>query len=150
MNQPAAPSEVSAGTAATTMSGAEAVVGTLKAHGVEVIFGLCGDTSLPFYDALARLPHGMRHVLTRDERYVVIPDARAETVRVFEAASGEETGRLDFAGGGPQGVTLYTDDRTLFVALSRAGKIAVVDIQTMQLLGEYQAGRGPDGIGLAK
>ena len=51
------------------MTGAEAVVEMLKAHGVEVIFGLCGDTSLPFYDALARLPHGMRHVLTRDERH---------------------------------------------------------------------------------
>ncbi len=54
---------------AATMTGAEAVVEMLKAHGVEVIFGLCGDTSLPFYDALARLPHGMRHVLTRDERH---------------------------------------------------------------------------------
>ena len=54
---------------AATMTGAEAVVEMLKVHGVEVIFGLCGDTSLPFYDALARLPHGMRHVLTRDERH---------------------------------------------------------------------------------
>src|SRR5512134_2461449 len=56
-------------TAAATLTGAEAVVEMLKAHGVEVIFGLCGDTSLPLYDALARLPHGMRHVLTRDERH---------------------------------------------------------------------------------
>jgi len=55
--------------AAATLTGAEAVVEMLKAHGVEVIFGLCGDTSLPFYDALARLPHGMTHVLTRDERH---------------------------------------------------------------------------------
>ena len=54
---------------ATTLTGAEAVVELLKSHGVEVIFGLCGDTSLPLYDALARLPHGMRHVLTRDERH---------------------------------------------------------------------------------
>src|SRR3990172_6591694 len=54
---------------AATLTGAEAVVEMLKAHGVEVIFGLCGDTSLPLYDALARLPHGMRHVLTRDERH---------------------------------------------------------------------------------
>lgn len=53
----------------STLSGAEAVVEMLKAHGVEVIFGLCGDTSLPLYDALARLPHGMKHVLTRDERH---------------------------------------------------------------------------------
>src|SRR5690348_13983607 len=51
-----------------TISGAEAAVEMLKSHGVEILFGLCGDTSLPFYDALARLPHGMRHVLTRDER----------------------------------------------------------------------------------
>jgi acetolactate synthase-1/2/3 large subunit len=53
----------------STLSGAEAVVEMLRAHGVEVIFGLCGDTSLPLYDALARLPHGMKHVLTRDERH---------------------------------------------------------------------------------
>jgi acetolactate synthase-1/2/3 large subunit len=51
-----------------TITGAEAVVEILKAHGVEILFGLCGDTSLPFYDALARLKHGMRHILTRDER----------------------------------------------------------------------------------
>jgi acetolactate synthase-1/2/3 large subunit len=51
-----------------TLTGAEAAVEMLKSHGVEILFGLCGDTSLPFYDALARLPHGMRHVLTRDER----------------------------------------------------------------------------------
>lgn len=50
------------------LSGAEALVRLLDLHGVEVIFGLCGDTSLPFYDALHRLDHGMRHVLTRDER----------------------------------------------------------------------------------
>jgi acetolactate synthase-1/2/3 large subunit len=51
-----------------TVTGAEAAVDMLKLHGVDFIFGLCGDTSLPFYDALARLPHGMRHILTRDER----------------------------------------------------------------------------------
>jgi acetolactate synthase-1/2/3 large subunit len=54
--------------AAVALSGAEAVVEMLKAHGVEVIFGLCGDTSLPLYDALARLG-SIKHVLTRDERH---------------------------------------------------------------------------------
>jgi acetolactate synthase-1/2/3 large subunit len=48
--------------------GAEALVRMLELHGVKHIFGLCGDTSLPFYDALARLDHGMKHVLCRDER----------------------------------------------------------------------------------
>ena len=54
--------------ASDTLTGAEAAVEMLNLHGVEILFGLCGDTSLPFYDALARLSHGMRHVLTRDER----------------------------------------------------------------------------------
>jgi len=54
--------------AADKITGAEAAVEMLRLHGVEIIFGLCGDTSLPFYDALARLPHGMRHILARDER----------------------------------------------------------------------------------
>jgi acetolactate synthase I/II/III large subunit len=51
------------------LSGGEAAVLMLKAHGVKHVFGLCGDTSLPFYDALARLDHGITHVLTRDERH---------------------------------------------------------------------------------
>jgi len=50
------------------MSGAEAFVRMLELFGVEHIFGLCGDTSLPFYDALYRHGQGITHVLTRDER----------------------------------------------------------------------------------
>jgi acetolactate synthase I/II/III large subunit len=53
---------------AAALTGADAVVEMLKAHGVEVIFGLCGDTSLPLYDALARAG-SIRHLLTRDERH---------------------------------------------------------------------------------
>lgn len=51
------------------MTGAEAMVRLLEAHGVTHMFGLCGDTTLPFYDALARLDHGIDHILTRDERH---------------------------------------------------------------------------------
>jgi acetolactate synthase-1/2/3 large subunit len=69
MNKPAEPNASVSSSRAATITGAEAAVEMLRCHGVEVIFGLCGDTSLPLYDALARLPHGMRHVLTRDERH---------------------------------------------------------------------------------
>jgi len=54
-------------TKATTLSGAQAVVEMLRAHGVEIVFGLCGDTSLPLYDALRS--SSLKHVLTRDERH---------------------------------------------------------------------------------
>jgi len=50
------------------MNGAEAMVRMLQAQGVQHIFGLCGDTTLPFYDAMLRLDHGITHILTRDER----------------------------------------------------------------------------------
>lgn len=51
------------------MTGAEAVVRMLEAYDVQHIFGLCGDTTLPFYDAMARLDHDITHILTRDERH---------------------------------------------------------------------------------
>ncbi|MEM7407640.1 MAG: thiamine pyrophosphate-binding protein [Pseudomonadota bacterium] len=50
------------------LNGAEAMVKMLDAHGVRHVFGLCGDTTLPFYDALYRLEHSIDHILTRDER----------------------------------------------------------------------------------
>ena len=50
------------------LTGAQAMVRSLEAHGVRHIFGLCGDTTLPFYDAMHQLDHAITHVLTRDER----------------------------------------------------------------------------------
>ena len=74
------------------MSGAEAVVRMLQWNGVRHVFGLCGDTSLPLYDAFARLDHGIDHILTRDERsaaYMADGYARASArVGVCEGPSG--------------------------------------------------------------
>jgi len=79
-------------TASATLSGAEALVHMLQLYGVRHLFGLCGDTSLPFYDALARLDHGIAHVLTRDERSAAyMADAYARVsgrVGVCEGPSG--------------------------------------------------------------
>ena len=74
------------------MSGAEAFVTMLKLYGVRHVFGLCGDTSLPVYDALYRLDHGITHILTRDERSAAyMADAYARVtgkVGVCEGPSG--------------------------------------------------------------
>nr|WP_316642692.1 thiamine pyrophosphate-binding protein [uncultured Roseateles sp.] len=73
-------------------NGADAMVRMLQLNGVKHIFGLCGDTSLPFYDAMARLDHGIDHVLTRDERSAgYMADAYARVtgrVGVCEGPSG--------------------------------------------------------------
>ncbi|MCE7506263.1 thiamine pyrophosphate-binding protein [Polynucleobacter sp. IMCC30063] len=77
---------------ADQLTGAEALVRMLEAYQVKHIFGLCGDTSLPFYDALQRLDHGMEHILTRDERSAgYMADAYARVtgkVGVCEGPSG--------------------------------------------------------------
>jgi acetolactate synthase-1/2/3 large subunit len=49
------------------MTGADGAVRVLEELGVEVVFGLCGDTSLPLYESLSR-SSSVTHVLTRDER----------------------------------------------------------------------------------
>jgi len=55
--------------ASNCLTGAEAMLRMLDLHGVRHVFGLCGDTSLPFYDAFARMEHPIRHHLLRDERH---------------------------------------------------------------------------------
>lgn len=68
------------------------MVRLLEAHDVSHIFGLCGDTTLPFYDAMFRLDHTITHVLTRDERHAgYMADAYARLtgkVGVCEGPSG--------------------------------------------------------------
>jgi acetolactate synthase-1/2/3 large subunit len=51
-----------------TLKGSDALVEMLKNADVRYIFGLCGDTSLPFYESLYDSGEGITHVLTRDER----------------------------------------------------------------------------------
>ena len=74
------------------LNGAEALVLMLESHGVSHVFGLCGDTSLPFYDALRNMQHGIEHILTRDERtaaYMADGYARVTSrVGVCEGPSG--------------------------------------------------------------
>jgi acetolactate synthase-1/2/3 large subunit len=50
------------------LNGGQLVVEMLKAYGVRYIFGVPGDTSLAFYDALCQAQGEINYVLTRDER----------------------------------------------------------------------------------
>jgi thiamine pyrophosphate-dependent acetolactate synthase large subunit-like protein len=49
------------------LTGGQAVIATLRAHGVDTIFGIPGVHTLPLYDALFDAPE-IRHVLARHEQ----------------------------------------------------------------------------------
>jgi acetolactate synthase-1/2/3 large subunit len=51
-----------------TMNGAQAIVGMLRAYQVKHLFGVPGDTSIAFYDALYEARDEITHVMARDER----------------------------------------------------------------------------------
>ena len=64
-----------------TITGAQAVVESLIAEGVEVVFGYPGGAVLPLYDVLYSSP--LRHILTRHEqgqftRQMVMPGQLAK------------------------------------------------------------------------
>ncbi len=50
------------------MNGAQLLLEGLLAYDVRAVFGVPGDTSLTWYDALYGVQDGLRHVLAHDER----------------------------------------------------------------------------------
>ncbi len=49
------------------MTGAQAAIAALRAHGVDTVFGIPGVHTLPLYDAMRSTP-GFRHILARHEQ----------------------------------------------------------------------------------
>lgn len=90
-----------------------------------------------------------RMFLTPDVSRLIVPDLRGEVVRFFHADTYREVGRISFPGQAPQGLTLHDDGRHLFLSLSAADRIAVIDIHTLEIVGYLPAGSSPDGIGFS-
>jgi DNA-binding beta-propeller fold protein YncE len=90
-----------------------------------------------------------RILLTSDENFALVSDMRKGELRIFDARSKAEMGSIELPKTGPQGMALYSDDRTLFLSLSAQNRVVVIDIFSRQVVGEYPAGSSPDGIGFS-
>lgn len=90
-----------------------------------------------------------RMFLTPGAGQLIVPDLRGEVLRFFHGTTYEELGRIAFTGEAPQGLTLHEDGRHLFLSLSGAGRVAVVDIRERRVVGYLPAGSGPDGVGFS-
>ncbi|NKB32411.1 MAG: hypothetical protein GKR91_04870 [Pseudomonadales bacterium] len=126
----------------TNKTGTEIWVGSNDNEVVTVI-GAGNDETLAQWDGFD-WPY--RILLTDDERYAIMPDLNNNNIRFFNARSREELGAIDLSGTRPQGETLYSDDRTLFLSLAGQDRVMVIDIESREILGGYETGSSPDGI----
>lgn len=87
-----------------------------------------------------------RVFLTPGVEQIVIPDLENEVVRFFDGSDYRELGQMEFPDQAPQGLVLHADGRHLFLSLSGADRIAVIDLSTRETVATLPAGNGPDGI----
>lgn len=67
---------------------------------------------------------------------------------VMDASARKEVKQLKL-GGGAAGILMAPDGSRAFVAVSSNDKVAVVDLKTLEVVGEISAGRQPDGMAWA-
>ena len=83
---------------------------------------------------------------TPDAATVILPDYQGQTVRFVERATRRELGRLTFAGGGPQGITVTPDGAVAYLSLSAQAKVVAIDVARRAVIGEVGVGQTPDGV----
>jgi YVTN family beta-propeller protein len=68
---------------------------------------------------------------------------------VFDAGARKEAKQLNL-GGPSSGIQIAPDGSHAYVAVTAKNKVAVVDLKTLEMTGEVQVGKGPDGLGWAQ
>ncbi|MBL0938894.1 MAG: YncE family protein [Gemmatimonadaceae bacterium] len=87
-----------------------------------------------------------RVLFSPDNRTVLLPDLRGETLRFLERSTRKELGRIDLKGKAPQGIIFEPSGRYAFLSFSGAGVVAVIDVAARRVVREIPAGETPDGV----
>ncbi|MFK7864714.1 MAG: YncE family protein [Pseudohongiellaceae bacterium] len=124
-------------------SGSEVWVGSNDEGLVSVLNSATGKTiaQLDGFDWPYRI------LLSKDERVAVIPDMNNNDLKFIDAQSKQELGKIEFPASNPQGIIFHPNDKIVFLALAAKNKVAVIDVDTRKILGEYSTGQSPDGLG---
>ena len=117
--------------------------------------------SLAVLHTLASPGFPIRLVFTPAGRHALVTNARAATLSVFDAASRDLVATVPLE---PQGVELHDtllgraalpigaiaepSGRRVFVAISGADRIAVIDTATWTVVDYWKTGREPDALGI--
>jgi DNA-binding beta-propeller fold protein YncE len=126
-----------------TGDGTQVWVGSNAEGRVSVVDTRTGDVD----SRLSGFSWPYRILIVEEHDLVVIPDLRLNVVRFVEFGTRRDISSLDLPGQGPQGVALTHDRGTLFLSLSSAGQVAVIDLATRRVVRRIDAGATPDGIG---
>ena len=68
---------------------------------------------------------------------------------VFDVATQKEVKRLQIGHGGGGGILVQPDGQRAYVAFAQDGFVAVVDLNTLEVVGKIDAGPNPDGLAWA-
>lgn len=88
-----------------------------------------------------------RILLSNDEKLVVVPDMNNNDLRFIDAVNKQEIGKIELGEVSPQGIIFHPNDQILFLSLSGKNKVVAIDRESLEVLGEYETGSAPDGIG---
>ncbi|PYQ51411.1 MAG: hypothetical protein DMF59_07975 [Acidobacteria bacterium] len=86
---------------------------------------------------------------TLDGKRVLISDPPSNQVLVYDAATRQLVKKLDVEKG-PEGILMAPDGKRAFVACSDAGKVIVLDLESLTITGSVATGNQPDGMAYAK
>ncbi|PYQ61422.1 MAG: hypothetical protein DMF58_04995 [Acidobacteria bacterium] len=82
---------------------------------------------------------------TRDGKRVLISDPPSNQVIVYDAATKQLVRKID-TDAGPEGILIAPDGKRAFIACSNAGKVAVLDLDTLTITGSLATGKDLDGM----
>lgn len=86
---------------------------------------------------------------TPDGKWVLVSDAGANVLHVYDAATKEIIKSVNMAEG-PSGILIAPDGKRAFVACAGAKKVAVIDTSTFSVTHLIDTGNVPDGLGYAR
>ncbi len=82
---------------------------------------------------------------TREGRRVLISDVPSNQVLVYDAFTKQLVKKIDTEAG-PEGILIAPDRKRAFIACANAGKVLVLDLDTLTITGSVATGKQPDGM----
>jgi len=130
----------------------------ISPDGVEVWAANSGDGTVSIIDAASckvtgtvdvKTKRSNRVKFTKNGKLVLISDMATGEVVVVDVAARNAVKRLKL-GTSAEGILVVPDGTKAMVAVSGDNKVAVVDLQTLEVVTTFETGKGPDGLGWRK